>query len=261
MAKQKPRQGGNVGQQKSQEQKLAEVREGLKSGTTKPLPTPDDTPPEERAEVKEKIDELTAKAKEREEKERAELEELEAKMKAIKDEMKARKDAIKAERDAERESKKAEKDQALAERNKKAILIEEADERIKAAEKALKLTEEFAEFAAAKKAREEVGPLPKVPKGGGGGGSKGPRKRASNGLTPKMVRLLKVMADGVARGSAELADLSDIAKGKPFPEMYDMGIIDITVPDEGERGRRFSITDKGREALEKALSEDDSSED
>ena len=50
--------------------------------------------------------------------------------------------------------------------------------------------------------------------------------------------------------------MSGIKKGKPFPEMYDMGLINISVPDEGERGRRFTILEAGLEALEKAQSEE-----
>jgi hypothetical protein len=73
-----------------------------------------------------------------------------------------------------------------------------------------------------------------------------------------MVKILGVMTPGVRYGSAALAELTGILKGKPFPLMEEMGLLEVEIPQEGEgRGKRFMITDKGREELEKALNEDE----
>ena len=189
-------------------------------------------------------------------KQNAAIEETRKKLKELQEQLKKAKDEEKALKDQEKAAKDLEKNKGKAEREAKEAAIKAADEAVVAAQKDLEATEEWAFLVSAKEARAALGSLPKARKGGGGGGGtpKGPKGGAA-GLKMVMVRLLRAMADGATRGSAELAELSGIAKGKPFPELYDMGLINIEVPAEGERGRRFTITDAGLEALEKAEAE------
>jgi hypothetical protein len=249
----KSQQKQNVQQpQKSNEQKAEELRQKVAEGTTKPIPTAENTPPEEKAELDKKTVKMAKEQNAKHEETRKKLEELKKQYDAAKAEEKA-------EKEAEKNEKKALKDAALAERTKKQALLDEADEKIVRAKRDLEATEEWAVLTAALKAREEIGPLPKVPKGGGGAPrASGGGRKASNGLTSKMVKILGVMTPGVRYGSAALAELTGILKGKPFPLMEEMGLLEVEIPQEGEgRGKRFLITEKGREELEKALNEDE----
>jgi hypothetical protein len=135
--------------------------------------------------------------------------------------------------------------------------LEKADEAIKKAEEDLKATEEWSLLEAAKAARAAIGPLPKVPKIGTSRGGDGSRKKAPNGLTPNMIKVLQSMTDGAERTAAGIAEATDILKGKRIPQIVELGCLEELVPEEGQRGKRYVITDLGRTELEKALAEVD----
>lgn len=236
------------------EEKVVKGKKGknvVQSGTTKPLPTADDVPKDP---VKDA--ELTEMARAQNEalaKKKAEIEEKRAKLKALQEELKKEKDTEAAIKKAEKEAKDAEKNAAKKAREEAEARIKEADEAIAAAQKDLEATDEWKFLVAAKEARQAIGPLPKVRKGGGErvSGQRGPKGGAA-GLSMTTVRVLRAMSDGVTRNGKEIGELSGILKGKRFPELYDAGLIDIHVPQEGERGRTFTITQAGLDALEKA---------
>ncbi len=234
---------------KGQEQKVV-------TGTMKPLPTS-----EGQAKDPAKETELEKMAREQNEakaaelaKKKAEIEEKRAKLKALQEELKKEKDAEAQIKAAEKAAKEAEKNAAKKAREEAEAKIKEADAAVTAAEEALKLTEEWAELEAAKAVRAAIGPLPKVRKtreGGGGGG-----RKAANGLTPNMIKVLQLMEDGEVRTASEIAVATEILKGKRLPELVQLGALEELVPDEGKRGKRFQITDSGKEQLAKALAEE-----
>jgi hypothetical protein len=214
-------------------------------GTTKPMPTADDQTPEENAELEKKLVAMAAAKASKLEEEKKKAEELEASVKALKAK-------IKAEEKAEREAKAKEKEMALAVRAKKAEEIEKADEEVKKTKEALDAAiKKLKEHAAHEKAvahRESIGPMPKVRVSGG-------VRKGNGAVTGKMLKILEVLKDGAVRGSGWIAEATGIDKGKPFPLMEEMGLLNVTVPPEGERGKRFTITEKGREELAKAPKE------
>ena len=229
---------------KSGQQKADEVRKKAAVGTTKPIPTADDTPSDKRAEAARRADELAAKITEDLEKKRAEI-------KALQEELKKKKAEEKAKRDAVKNKREEEKKLALAERVKKEKAVQEADKAIEKAQADLELTEEWKVLQAAKKAREEIGPLPKVRRPGGGG------RGSSNGLTPNMVKILSAMKSGGVFSRAEITEATGILRGKRLIRLVEMELLDELVPEEGQRSKQYQITAKGREALEKALNESD----
>jgi membrane protein involved in colicin uptake len=228
-------------------QKADEVRKKTAEGSTKPLPTKEK--PKTEAEAKEQ-EELEAKTVKMAKAINTEREALKKKLEDLKKQLDDANKKEKDERDKLKNAKKAEADKSLAERSKKAKQIEDADLAVAKCQKDLELTDEWKDLEKAKKSRESIGPLPKIVRA-----SRTGEGRKSNGLTGNMVKLLMVMKDGKIRGSAELAEATGILKGKPFPLMGEMGLIDISV-EEGQRGRRFKITAKGKQELEKSLAEE-----
>jgi len=244
--------------QKTQGQKNEEIRKKAAEGSTKPIPTAADTPPEEKKEVEDRVKVLAAKIAAEEEKRKAELEAKRLEIKKLQEELKAAREAEKSEAKKAKEAKEEAKKLALAERAKKEAEIAAADEAVVKAQKDLEATEEWSLLQMAKEARAAIGPLPKIPKLGGGTsrGGDGSRKKTPNGLTPNMVKVLSSMTDGAERSAAQIAEATGIFKGKRIPQIVELGCLEEMVPEEGQRGKRYVITDKGREELEKALAEE-----
>lgn len=214
------------------------------SGTTAPLPTS-----EGKAKDPAKEKELSEMAKAQ----NKAIEETRAKLKALQEQLKAAKDAEKALKDQEKALKDEEKNKGKKEREAKEAAIKAADEAVTQAQKDLEATEEWSFLVEAKKAREALGKLPKARKTREGGGTRGKR---ANGLTPNMVKVLECMADGEEKTASQIANATGILKGKRLPELVEAGFLSELLPEESiGRGKRFVITDAGRDALEKAKSE------
>lgn len=246
--------GKDKGPQKQSEQKvnskLEEQRKKAAEGTTKPLPVGKPAVTEEEKKVDEKNAKMAKKISDDLAKKKAEEEAILEEMKATKAKLDALRAKHKAEKNEAKNAKKAEAEKTLAERMKKSKEIEDADAKVVKCDKDRKATEEWKLWEKAVAEREALGSLPKVKKGGVVSGTR--TKKAPNGLTGNMIKLLNVMDDGVTYGSGKLAEMTGIAKGKPFPLMEEMGLLEVQI-HEGERGKRFLITKKGREELEKAL--------
>lgn len=189
-------------------------------------------------------------------KQNAAIEETRKKLKELQEQLKKAKEEEKAIKEQEKALKDTEKNKGKAEREAKEAAIKAADEAVVAAQKDLEATEEWAFLAVAKEARAALGSLPKARKvreGGGGGGTRG---KAKNGLTPNMIRVLDCMTDGEEKTASQIAEATGIMKGKRLPELVELGYLKELVPEESMgRGKRFVITDDGREALEKAQAE------
>lgn len=238
--------GGKKGGKKSEEQAMEQK---VPSGTAAPLPTEADVPTEEAKAADEKAQKLAAAKT-------AAAEAIKAKLEALKKELAATKEAEKAERDKEKNAKKAEREASLAARAEKEKQLAEADAKIAKAQKDLEATEEWKVLKAMEAERAAIGPLPKVRAPREDGAPRGPRKKAVNGMTPNMIRVLEVMVDGGERTSSQLAEATGILKGKRLPEMVELGYLSELVAEEGSgRGKRFVITDAGKDALAKAKTE------
>lgn len=79
--------------------------------------------------------------------------------------------------------------------------------------------------------------------------------REPKDLTPNMIRVLDCLKDGTVRTATEIAEATDIKKGKRLPDIVAKGYIAESPPKEGERGKKFKITSAGKKALEKAKKE------
>jgi hypothetical protein len=259
MPKQNPAQA--AASKKNASAKKGDEQNPKESGTTKPLPTPADTPPAEKSEIEKKVAEMAAKRAK-------EVEETKAKLEALKKELEAAKAKEKEEKELLKQAKNKEKELALKARAEKEAKIAELDERIKAAEADLAKTEEWAALEALKKERSEVGPLPKVPKVGGGGGggagrTRGPSAKGAGGLNGSELRTMKAISEaGHALSRKELAEATGQTKGWSKllgskagggDGLCDRGLLNLVMHED--EPMRYSLTDHGKSALEAALKE------
>jgi len=91
------------------------------------------------------------------------------------------------------------------------------------------------------------------------------RSRSYNGLNGSQIRTLEALSDGKAKTRVELAEATGINKGwsrilgtkegTHEDALEPMGYIKATVPQEGERGMKYTITASGKQALAKAQKE------
>jgi len=249
--------------QKTNEEKLAETRAKAAEGQTKPLPTADDTPPEEKAEVEDRVKVLAAKIAAEEEARKAELEKKRQEIKKLQEELKAAREAEKSEARKAKDAREEAKKLALAERAAKEAELAAADEAIKKAQADLEATEEWSLLEAAKEARAAIGPLPKVPKiGTSRSGSR--VVRTSGELTGSQVRAMTALKENGRLNRKQLAEITGQLKGwsKMFGTreggnggLCDRGLVELIV-HEGE-SMSYELTPTGLEALEKALAEVD----
>lgn len=228
--------------------KNKKVKEQVQSGTTQPLPTAEDTPEQKKAETEA---ERLAKG-------------IREKLEALKKELAAVKEKEKAAKDAQGAAKKAEKEAALAKREEAKKQIEAADEAVKKAQADLELTDEWKALAAAKTAREAIGPLPKAPRvGGGSQGPRKPRESGAGGLNGSELRAMRAInAAGHALSRKELAEATGQEKGWSKllgtkegggEGLVDRGLLNLVMHED--EPMRYSLTDPGKEALAKAEAE------
>lgn len=91
------------------------------------------------------------------------------------------------------------------------------------------------------------------------------RSRSYNGMNGSQIRTLEALSDGKAKTRKDLSEETGIMKGwskllgtkegNHEDALEPKGYVKTTVPQEGERGLKYTITPAGKQALAKAQKE------